>query len=133
MDSLFENDVTLDAETVKSLDDSLWPETLQEIVDVLASMLQRKYKLDSNKASGQAADIALELANLFGGRPVYIPKGERLRIGLRNIAIWNDYDKHDVPWLMKKYGLAHNQIYKVINEQKALEVSRRQRSIFDDN
>lgn len=58
----------------------------------------------------------------FGGRVIYLPKGQGLELALRNGRIWSDFTFSDceVPTLATRYRLSETQIRNVLKEQERL-------------
>nr|WP_086940762.1 Mor transcription activator family protein [Thaumasiovibrio occultus] len=104
-----------------------WPSTLQSLVELLVADLERE---NVANARGLAAKLTSSLAVYFGGRDIYIPKGDVLKTSLRNIQIWRDFTGRNIEQLAAQHNLTERQITAIIKEQRKLELQRRQRVLF---
>lgn len=103
-----------------------WPSTLQSLSEVLNSELKR-----ANINNPHLADkLTIALGHYFGGRDIYIPTGNKLKLALRNIAIWREFNGRNIEQLAARYQLTERQITQVVKEQRQAEMQRRQRNLF---
>lgn len=95
--------------------------------------MRRQYKLSESVAIKQAQDSVIAIARHFGGRAVYLPIGKKLELALRDKNIWLNYNGRNVHELVRKYHLSHQQIYNVIEKQRAVGLAKRQPTLpFDE-
>ena len=120
-----QSSVDLDAE---SLTDK-WPKTLAEAVDVLYAENVRR-GMDDSTAISEAQRAVLVLANHQGGRPIYWPRGDALRIALRDRAIYLRWNGRNKEQLAREYGLIVRTVEKIYAEQYRLGIRRRQGQLF---
>lgn len=107
-----------------------WPERLLEIADVFEARLARPNI--QQLSPRQIADVlVLELARNQGGKPVYLPTGERLENVLRARRIYYRVGRPDgkggrleIEQLAKEEGVCVQQAYKDYAEIRALERAR---------
>lgn len=109
-----------------------WPERLLEIADVFEAELARMAAA-SLDARGTAERLALALARNQGGRPVYLPTGERLEGVLRARRIYHRVGRPDghggrlsIEQLARDEGICVQQAYKDYAEIRAIERARQQ-------
>lgn len=100
-----------------------WASALVEMVDVLHARYMRRGMSDSD-ARAIARESVLELANHFGGRAVYLPRGDRLRIALRDAEIYRRMDGRNHDMLAAEYGLTTIHIYRICKNQHQLHRDR---------
>ena len=105
-------------------DPRAWPQTLADLVDVFSAHLQRRKDLAIEEARREAQDLIVVLANYFGGRQIYLPRDEKLRLALRDNQIWRDFDGRNIDVLEKRWRLTRQQIYNIIAHQRALHKKR---------
>ncbi len=105
-----------------------WPARLIEIVDHLAHDLQRDHAPAAARALAERAVLAL--AKVAGGHPIYLPMGRRLEIALRDQQIWETFNGTNYDALATAHGLCEQQVRKIIEFQKAIAVSKRQRTLL---
>ena len=111
----------LAAEAAVELDDSRWPKTMAELVDVYTSAAVREgIAPDTDRANHIARWVVLTLGQHFGGRMTYLPRGDQLKTALRHNQIWAEFTGNNVEALASKYKLSSVRVYKIIQEQRAL-------------
>lgn len=104
-----------------------WPLRLLELADVAEATLARH---PGATAREQAERLVIEIAQYFGGRPVYLPRGDALKRALRDRRIWRDSGKLSPDELATREGVCLQQVYKIIGGMRALEKRRRQPGLF---
>lgn len=103
-----------------------WPSTLQSLSLLLDDELKRAQVNEPHLADR----LIIALSHYFGGREIYIPADSKLKLALRNIAIWRNYNGRNIEQLAKRYNLTERLITEVIREQRQAEMRRRQRELF---
>lgn len=80
-----------------------------------------------------AEALATTLSSYLGGQDLYIPKGERLNVALRNIRIWREFKDNNLEQLCRPgrlYGLSERRVSQIVAEQRTAFVARKQRGLF---
>lgn len=108
-----------------------WAVTLAEMVDVLSDDNGRHYSLAPTEALAHAQRAVLILAEHFGARPLYLPRGDALRIALRDRGIFLEWNGRNKDALATRHGLSTRSIERIYVEQRALQIRRRQGRLFD--
>lgn len=93
------------------------PPTAQQMIRQVSEFLMGKF--DPKTARMLAVHVLAALILLFGGRPVYIPRNDAMRIARRNAQIWAEQGKLNVRELAAKHGLCVQGIYKIIAARRA--------------
>jgi Mor family transcriptional regulator len=114
------DDILAHLEDVDRGNPRAWPQTLAELVDVFADHLQRRKGHASEAARKEAQDLTVVLATYFGGRQIYLPRNEKLRLALRDKQIWRAFDGKNIDLLEKRWRLTRQQVYNIIAQQRAL-------------
>lgn len=104
-----------------------WPANLQSLCEVLRSALISR---EVPEADNLAEQLATLIGNYMGGRDMYIPSGDRLKIALRDIRIWREFKGNNLEALSRHYGLSERRISKIVEDQRRAFVARRQRGLF---
>lgn len=99
-------------------DRRVWPHTLAELVDVFTDHLERRAGLARDQARAEAQDLIVVLAHHFGGRRLYLPCDKTLRLALRDLQIWRDFDGRNIAVLESRWQLTRQQIYNIIAVQR---------------
>lgn len=103
------------------------PAQLQSLMALFESELKGQVKQPENVAQR----LVIELAHYLGGIQTYIPRNDRLKTLLRNIAIYNAHNKGaSIRNLAEQHRLTDVQIYNIIKEQTQAERARRQFKLF---
>lgn len=103
------------------------PAQLQSLMALFESELKGHVKQPENLAQR----LVIELAHYLGGIQTYIPRNDRLKTLLRNIAIYNAHNKGaSIRSLAESHRLTDMQIYSIIKEQTQIERARRQFKLF---
>ncbi|MDD4864511.1 MAG: Mor transcription activator family protein [Alishewanella agri] len=103
------------------------PAQLQSLMALFESELKGHVKQPENLAQR----LVIELAHYLGGIQTYIPRNDRLKTLLRNIAIYNAHNKGaSIRSLAENHRLTDMQIYSIIKEQTQIERARRQFKLF---
>lgn len=96
---------------------SAWSSFLTELVDVVADYQESKKGLEPDKAVEEAQNVIAVISHYFGGRNIYLPKGDRLWRAMRNIAIFKAFNGSNHTELSIKYKLSVTMIYNIINSE----------------
>lgn len=111
--------------------DDAWPSLLAEMVAVLEGSFRRS-GLDEGTALQLAQRAAIDTGRHFGGRPFYLPKGDRLVEAVRDRIIWRRHNGHNKFELAREYGLTPRRVEQILAEQRAIHVRRIQPELFTD-
>lgn len=106
-----------------------WPKFLRELMDVLSNELQRS-GMDKDDAKKLGQQLVGRLAHHLGGRMVYIPRDERLKLALRDMEIYDNYNGGNSRDLAERYELTQQRICNIVKNQHGLYRKRRQPELF---
>ncbi|CAA0097737.1 Uncharacterised protein [BD1-7 clade bacterium] len=106
-----------------------WPQALSELIDVLAAS-RLKHGEEEKAAKRQGLQLALAVAEHFGGMQFYLPKAKHLEQIVRDIQIWQDFDGSNTKELARKYDLTEVRVYGIIREQRRANKNRLQNDLF---
>lgn len=96
-----------------------WPAALAEFLEVIEDHLVRHGRADWD-AQEIAQGVTIALSEYFGGRNMYIPRGETLKRFLRDAEIYNLSGKMRAQDIAKKFGVSFVTVYNVIRRQREL-------------
>jgi len=108
-----------------------WAQTLTDMVRVIEARYRRQGRSE-DEAFALARDGVMELAEYFGARMWYLPRGDRLRIALRDAEIYRLARRGNVRELADEHDLSEPQVYRIIRQQKRLHLSKIQGRLFED-
>lgn len=104
-----------------------WPQLLADIVDLFAAELRRQGRTES-EARLSSSKLVSALAHYYGGRAVYLPTGDTLKVALRDNVLFDEWSSSQgtVDYLAKKHSLTHSTVYAILREQMKLHRKRHQ-------
>jgi|JI10StandDraft_1071094.scaffolds.fasta_scaffold11442_4 Mor family transcriptional regulator len=112
-------------------DRSRWPARLQELFDI-----EYRYSLRSLGADAAAQDAGARtflIADYVGGSALYVPRGESLRLAVRNAEIYARYrGPANHAALAREYGVTEPHLYEIVAAEKKRQVSKRQGRLFQE-
>lgn len=114
------------------LPEEAWAPLLVDILRVLEALALRR-GAEPAAAFDSAQASVLALAEYFGGRMTYLPRGQLLRTALRDAQMWREYDHKPgtVRRLAEKYGMTEIHTYAVLRKQRILHRDRMQGRLFE--
>jgi Mor family transcriptional regulator len=106
-----------------------WPTTLAEIIEVLRVSFMRR-GLTEAAALDEAQAATLALSTWLGGRQVYLPNGERVRLAIRDRLIYLEYNGRNKSELAARYRLTERSVETIAAEQRAIHIRKIQPDMF---
>lgn len=111
-------------------DELRWPKRLHDLFE-----LHRAYNLrlgmDPEDAALDARDRCILLGDYLGARPYNIPRGDALRIALRDKLIWAQFTGRNHEALAARYGLDLVHLYRILRQQRRLSRGKLQGKLFE--
>lgn len=98
-----------------------WEGTLREMVEIAEAKLNGEMK-DGITAAELARHVVFAICDTLGGSVIYLPRGDSLKRGMRDAAIFQDWKEKGIQplELARKYRLVNQTIYDIIAKQRAL-------------
>ena len=106
-------------------------EMLNDLGATVAGLLKEKLGIPDAQAQEIGTAAALRLARDWSGVTIYIPRG--LVIDEKHWAIYSEYNGENVKDLALRYRISEVWCYNIIKRMRALDIARRQPSLFDDD
>lgn len=119
-------------------DDSTLPESQRRWAPMLVDLLRvieathARRGMSADAAFSAALDAVTAVAEYFGGRPIYIPRGDRLAIALRDAQIFRRVKAGNHDAIAAEYGLTTLHIYRIYKQQKRMHLRKMQGRLFND-
>lgn len=110
-----------------------WPSTLRELVDVLAAYNERVLRMKPHAAADDAMERVMVIADYLGGKFVYLPRGDALRVAVRDALIYRLSTRLPVLEIARKYDLTEIRVYQIVAREKHREIELRQGKLFDES
>lgn len=105
-------------------DSARWPRTLSILHELLSSYFNKRRGMTVEAAAKEASECVSILATYFGGRPLYIPTGARLKNELRQREIYQQHNGRNTQELAEKYGVTDRCIHKIVKREMELARAR---------
>lgn len=105
--------------------DAKWAPLLAELLQVLESAYVRR-GMSAETAFGLARASVLEIAEHLGGRVAYLPRGERIRLALRDAEIYRRCNGRNHEALAIEHTMSTIHIYRICKQQRRLHVGQMQ-------
>ncbi len=109
-----------------------WPERLHTLYELIRQMNLRA-GMTEQKAALDARDRCIVIGDYLGGRAYNIPRGDALRLALRDKQIWLDSRGNNHEALARQHDLDVTHLYRILRQQKALYQSKLQGRLFDES
>lgn len=87
-----------------------WPDVLSEAADVAKHALRRRGEPDQ-RSEELARAVMLALADVFGGRAFYLPRGVAVKRHFRDIDIAQRLTRNNARSLAREYGITAIHVY----------------------
>ncbi len=100
-----------------------WEKSVVEAIEVGEAELVSR-GLAQEAAFEQASAVVLAISEFRGGRLFYWPKGERLRIALRDAGRYRRFNGRNIDQLVEETGINVIHMYRILRHQRALHVRR---------
>lgn len=120
-------------EEAANLPDSAWAPQLTELVAFLEALFKRR-RMPAEAAFELAREVVMEQAHAFGGRTMYLPRGDKLMIALRDAEMWRRYtgNPDQILEFARELGVTTIHVYSIMAKQRKLHVGRLQGSLFPE-
>ncbi len=120
-------------EEAASLPEARWAPQLTELVAFLEALF-RRLRMPPEEAFALAREVVLEQAHAFGGRTMYLPRGDRLLIALRDAEMWRRYTgkTEQIEQFAREFGMTTIHVYTIMAKQRKLHLGRLQGSLFSE-
>lgn len=120
-------------EEAANLPESAWAPQLTELVAFLEALFKRR-RMTPEAAFELACEVVMEQAHAFGGRTMYLPRGDKLRVALRDAELWRRYSgkPEQILEFSLELGISTVHCYAIMAKQRKLHMGRHQGSLFPD-
>lgn len=112
-------------------DETKWAPLLADMLRVIEALKRREGRAEAD-AFADAQSTVLALAEYFGGRMVYLPRGDRLRTALRDAELWRRFNGRNSAELAHEYRVSEIHCYAILKKQRQLHQRKLQGRLFPD-
>lgn len=116
---------------VDELPKAKWARNLVELIEVVEARYLRQ-GMSEAEAFRWSREAVLAEAEYFGGRQLYIPRGDDLHRALRDAEIYRRFTGLNLDELAAEYKLTPSQVYKINRVQRKLHMRRIQPQLFEE-
>jgi Mor family transcriptional regulator len=109
-----------------------WPAMLRNLVAVLLEYNRRVLKMSNKQASEDAQERVFLIAHYFGGKFLYLPRGDRLRSAVRNALISRLAATLSTSEIAEQFGLSEVMVYRIISQAPPMEDDGLRGRLFDE-
>lgn len=113
------------------VDTRKWPERLHTLFE-LHRAFNLRLGMPPEQASQDARDRCILIGDYVGGRMFILPRGDALRVALRDKLIWQEFNGRNHEQLAERHGLHITHVYRILAEQRSLYRARLQGRLFSD-
>ncbi|GDO93304.1 Mor transcription activator family protein [Escherichia coli] len=106
-------------------ENTAYPALLSELNTLLRKELAR---IGADPA--HSLELVVAICHHIGGMQVYVPRGSILENLVRDMRIWRDFNGHNIPELVRRYGVTYKTVYKAIKRMRRLESKKYQPDLF---
>lgn len=99
-------------------ENNTWPKILLELFDVLANFYEKRIDLDPGSAANKVKDVILSIARHQGGKAVYMPRNDKIRLAIRDQAIFKAFNGSNHIELSLQSRLTVTRIYSIIHRER---------------
>lgn len=103
----------------------LWPGVLSDLLAVMCDELKRA-GVGDDRAHELASRLSMAIGVYLGGRNLYLPSGESLKVAVRDMLIYAEFNGKNFKFLQKKYRLTKTTLYDIIKRERGAYIRRRQ-------
>lgn len=108
-----------------------WPRELVRAIEVIESAMKLA-GYDDVEAFTIAQTAILAMADYNGGRQLYFPRGDALKIALRDATIYRRAHRGNVRALSEEFGLSDRHIWRIVSQQLRLHRRKIQMPLFGE-
>lgn len=125
-----QTEASLVGQDLSDVPETKWAPMLANLVGVLEATFRRRGH-DDDDALRLACDGVLAIAEYGGGRVMYLPRGDRLRIALRDAEIHRRWQGGvSIPALAAAHDITEIHVYRIVAEQRRLYLGKAQGQLF---
>lgn len=106
-----------------------YPQLLTELAEVVAAVLAEN-DLDADRCTAIAATVVDQVADLYGGQVIYVPKAARQKTHRRWQQMWDQFTGHNHADLARKFGMGVHGVYKALAVMRHEHARRAQGDMF---
>ncbi|MCY1404462.1 Mor transcription activator family protein [compost metagenome] len=106
------------------------PELLAGLAEIVAKVVKEVLSASDELAEAVGVEVAEQMARMWGGQLIYIPKDVQSRAATLHQNIYDDWTGHNQRALAQKYGVSLPHVYTVIKRVHARVVGRNQPDLF---
>lgn len=106
---------------------------LQALADHVAQSAKETLQISDEQAEAHGIEVAMQMASVWGGQQLYIPKGIHLQASKLHQQIFDEWKGRNQREIAMKHGISLAFVYKVIKRMRLAVIARDQGDLFHSN
>lgn len=106
---------------------------LQALADHIASSAKETLHVSDEVAEAHGVEVAMQMAAVWGGQQLYIPKGIHLQASKLHQQIFDEWKGRNQREIAMRHGISLAFVYKVIKRMRLAVIARDQGDLFHNN
>ena len=117
-------------EALDGVPQASWAQGLVQLIEVQEAAFVR-LGFDKVEAFKFARAGVMAMAEFFGGRQVYLPRGDNLLAALRDAEIYRRAHRGNIGALAAEHGITDRHVWRICHQQRRLYLDKMQGRLFD--
>lgn len=109
--------------------EKLWEGTLSDLLMVMFAEMKRA-NMPAAQALTLCERLTLSISTYLGGRNLYLPAGTRIRVAVRDMLIFAEFNGRNFKYLQRKYHLSQPALYGILRREREAYRRRYQPPLF---
>jgi Mor family transcriptional regulator len=105
-------------------------ELLADLARIATDMVKQFGELPDDKARLVGIEVAMQVAEEWGGHNIYIPQGAKLHIASRDLEVWELFTGNNHKDLARHFGMSEQWVYKIVKRVKKRITDEKQGKLF---
>lgn len=94
-------------------------ELLADLARIATDVVKQFGELPEDKARLVGIEVAMQVADEWGGHNIYIPQGSKLHIASRDLEVWEMFTGSNHKQLASHFGMSEQWVYKIVKRVRA--------------
>lgn len=107
------------------------PEILTDLANRVTSLARSGLEIDDEDARQLGIEVAIKIAQDWGGASIYVPSNLQVNIANRDMALYKEFNGHNQNALARKYKISSVWVYKIIKRVRQQLQEKQQNRLFD--
>ncbi|WP_140919155.1 Mor transcription activator family protein [Limnobaculum xujianqingii] len=118
-------------------DDSIFrskgPELLISLADLINHIAKEMLNLSDTQVQALSQEVALQVAQAWGGQLVYMPQGAQLETAKTHLEIFEAFNGKNHADVARKFGISLQSVYRIVKRVRKETLTKMQGDLFVAN